>query len=435
MCGIVGCAGNLEYRDKDVMQVLIHLCELRGEDSTGFFSVPKSGAEASITKVVGPSRNLFDTTAWEKLQMSTKRVVIGHGRKATVGGISKKTAHPFNYQSITGVHNGTLKNWRHLPGDSEDTDSMTLFENFARVGVRETIEATEGAYALIWWDETDETLNILRNNERPLYYCFTDDYKRIFWASEPWMLQVATDKAGVKRADLTPRETTTATIMAVEENTWWRIKPGRVGAKEPLTFLAADEGHTEELKGGVNPAKYVSPPFRGTVVSPFTNHHGSSLPPSTGSTTAPVVDAKDDLPQLRLASPAVTGTAVASTSTNSSSSDTTKTESESAKKDSLPSRPTLSLVQTSKNAGSGGSAIERVENETGEPIVVGYNGLVLNKAEFETLVDPNCMWCQSPFAFDEIIEDPTIVGDWSDEDTFICSDCVKCCYGYSKGAF
>jgi hypothetical protein len=420
-------AGALEYKDKDVLQILMHFCELRGEDSTGVFAVPKVGAEASIIKTVGPTRTFFDTIGWDKLQTSGKRAIIGHCRKATIGGIKRSTAHPFTYGKMTGVHNGTLKNWRYLPGETLETDSMTLYDNFDRVGVKETIEATEGAYALIWWNEETEELNVLRNGERPLFYCFSEDFKKIFWASESWMLHIALDKCGVKRGNLTPGEQFATTVLPVDTDTWWKIKiDGGHGVADPLKFLTEkNSDHVESLKGGVAPAKYVAAPFRGTVVSPFPDHR-----PGSGSQTN-VSGGSGNLPALRHASPAATGTAAESTTTKNSSSDTSSEAAPSQTQASRESQRTLSLVPTSRSDGSAASGNDNPALD----VVVGYNGLVLNKEEYAMLVDPNCIWCQGPVSFDEIIADPSIIGDWTDEDSFICSGCVSNTHGYSQGSF
>jgi hypothetical protein len=48
-----------------------------------------------------------------------------------------------------------------------------------------------GAWALTWYDKLDGTLNFLRNDKRPLYYCYSEDKCTIAWASELDMLSYA----------------------------------------------------------------------------------------------------------------------------------------------------------------------------------------------------------------------------------------------------
>lgn len=412
MCGIVGAAGDLDYKDKDALQFLMHLCELRGEDSTGFFTVAKDNNEARISKVVGPTRYMFDTQYWDKLRTFSERVFVGHCRKATIGKISRSTAHPFNYDHITGVHNGTLRNWRYLLPKEEETDSMTLFKTMAERGVRDTIDRTDGAYALVWWDEKDSVLNFLRNKERPLHYAFSDDFKKIYWASEAWMLNIALGRAGIKVADMTPREKFFTPTLELEEDTWWRVKVGRRGDKDAFTFL---QDHDETLKGGANPAKYQAVPFQGTYQAPFpVAKGGSSGSGQSGTAHQP-------------AQQGTTQPAAGSTSTSPSPSATGTTVSTSTAKGSQVCRPTLSLVHDNKSGGSVASkpASQPLKDDKGREVVVGYNGLTLTKEEFETWVDPNCQWCQKPVDFQEVIETPEIIGDWIDDDHYICQKCIN----------
>jgi hypothetical protein len=51
---------------------------------------------------------------------------------------------------------------------------------------------TEGAWALSWIDTSDNSLNFVRNAHRPLWYAYTEDFKKLFWASEWPMIDAAT---------------------------------------------------------------------------------------------------------------------------------------------------------------------------------------------------------------------------------------------------
>lgn len=405
MCGIVGCAGNLEYRDKDALQTLMHLCELRGEDSAGYFTVTKDSDEAVAFKNVGPTRYMFDTVQWDKLSLYNKRVFVGHCRKATVGGVSRQTAHPFTFDHITGVHNGTLRNWRALPGLNEVTDSAMLYKNFAETGVRQTIEATDGAYALIWWDESEGVLNVLKNDERSLFYCFSEDCEKIFWASEAWMLSIALSRHGIKMANLAKEGKPKEFIRPVENDTWWRIRPGVKGDKDSLRFL-----EDIDLKGGVNKASSYSgggstsrPPFQ----SPF----------SWGLDNDPLDDnipehLKSGSAQRRPTDPERTPSADESSSTSGAETVLHSTSCKSG--GSRTNKPTLTLVQTSKNDGSASQI---------EPFLRGNGNLVLDEDEYASLVDPNCVWCQTPHTFEEL-KDQGKLGEWVDDDSYICKDCL-----------
>jgi hypothetical protein len=390
---------------------MLFFCQLRGEDSTGVFTVPKDSADPSIIKVLGTPDNLFSNIRYDRLSLYTSRALIGHCRKATIGKINATTAHPFTYGSITGVHNGTLRNWRDLPGETESIDSQTLFENMNRVGTRETIEAVDGAYALIWWDADDETLNVLRNKERPLHYAFSEDYKKILWASEAWMILIAADRCGFKLADLTPKSDKLNRTLPIDEDLHWKMKLGKRGEPDAITFQTAETGHVEKLEGGVNKAK-PPVPFR----QPYSyNPYGSVFRKEDMDDDLADVGKRDQPPANGLLLPGPTNTADASantpsSSTNGSSKDTTPSSSVI-----LPSRPTLTLVQTSKSDGSARSVSGN--------LLVGNNGLLLNAEEYQKEVDHHCMWCRKLHSFEDLKDDGAL-GAWIDDETFICKTCI-----------
>jgi hypothetical protein len=117
-------------------------------------------------------------------------VLIGHCRYKTIGSIDRASAHPYDIseKGIIGVHNGTLKNYYSFPQhQSGNTDSLTLYESIAERGPVETFEQADGAWACVWWDQNTRRLHFIRNKERSLWYTYSQDKKRLYWASEPWM--------------------------------------------------------------------------------------------------------------------------------------------------------------------------------------------------------------------------------------------------------
>lgn len=351
---------------------------------------------------------MFDTVPWDKLSLYNKRVFIGHCRKATIGGVTRQSAHPYSFGPITGVHNGTVHNWRHLPGDNEITDSAMIFKNFAETGVKSTVEALDGAYAFIWWDEKEGLLNILKNNERTLFYCFSEDCEKIFWASEAWMLSIALARAGIKIADLSKKEDKYAEyIKPVENDVWWRIRPGAKGDKEAVRFLP-----DESVKGGVKKAG-TRAPFQG----PFSRMWADLE--DDPNDTPPSAEKKEEQPLL-LTPPATTNKVAESGTTSSSG----KTSTKAASLKSQASRVTLTLVHDSKRSGLSGSEVSAH--------LSGNGGLLLDEDEFTELVDPNCVWCQVGHTFEEL-KDQGKLGDWVDDDKYVCSSCMV--DGKSAGIF
>jgi predicted glutamine amidotransferase len=225
MCGIVGIAGDLFSREELTMKRLLLLDSLRGMDSTGMAAVKLGGKKVEIAKRASHCFNLFDTKSFnEILSAPSALAFIGHNRSATSGLIKDINAHPFQVDHITGVHNGTLEDkdkvmLEDMVGQKFNVDSEALFAAIAMFGVKEVIpklqkgkDSFKGAWSLVWWDSEDKTLNFLRNDHRPLWYCYSEDFKLIFWASEFWMLDAALQKSGTyslfkKESEKTPGKT------------------------------------------------------------------------------------------------------------------------------------------------------------------------------------------------------------------------------------
>ena len=196
MCGIVGVAGDLTTRDERVFDLMLKFDEVRGKDITGVASIfpPLSQKDNSILKEAVPSHEFLKRKDYDRHRSQLATCWIGHNRAATAGLVNEDNAHPFQHDHIIGVHNGTLDSWflDCLEGGEEfGTDSEAIFYNIAKHGVDETIARLHGAYALVWYDESDHTLNFIRNNERPFFYGFSDDGKSFFFGSDPAIYHLA----------------------------------------------------------------------------------------------------------------------------------------------------------------------------------------------------------------------------------------------------
>lgn len=238
MCGLVGVAGNLIKKEEDVFRYMLILDTIRGEDSTGIATVSPA-KDILIAKGPGDPFLLFDTHAYRQAFQRKNVVLMGHNRSATIGKVNRLNAHPFEFDGLVGAHNGTLTNKYKLEnGNNFDTDSAALFWNIRKYGPQKVISQTEGAWALTWYNSDDHTLHFLRNEERPLYFVFTENMQQLFWASEQWMLDIATNRAGIKTKDIQ------------------RLNPNmHLWFKVPHMNEQFGEGMVEELKG--------LPPFRG----------------------------------------------------------------------------------------------------------------------------------------------------------------------------
>jgi hypothetical protein len=185
MCGLVGVLSNSKHGfsniELDVFDNNLFINQLRGWDSTGVFSVNNAG-KTDWLKVVGDVSDLWEHDHWDKNKDSIRKklfqngvAAIGHGRSATRGKVNEDNAHPFEVaredgSKIVFVHNGTLSDYQNLPGLKDfDVDSHWLARQIAKLGPEEALGRVNGAMAVIWWDSQDDSLNIFRNNERPLH--------------------------------------------------------------------------------------------------------------------------------------------------------------------------------------------------------------------------------------------------------------------------
>lgn len=203
MCGHVGIAGNLSYKDEGTMKRLLLMDFFRGPDSTGFAQVKTNNDAVVVKKAINPI-DFFDLPAFKSaLSGANSLAFIGHNRASTVGVTNNMNAHPFQCGHITGAHNGTLDNLtiREL----EDmlamkcgTDSELIFNAIETLGAKDAIpllrkgsDKSRGAWSLVWHDSKLKTINFVRNEWRPMWYAFNKECDRIFWASEWPMIDAA----------------------------------------------------------------------------------------------------------------------------------------------------------------------------------------------------------------------------------------------------
>lgn len=199
MCGLIGIAGNLVYRDENVLKRMMILSGFqRGDDSAGLGVVRKTGNEILVDKAVGaPHIELFERVRFRSLlTASTSKVFIGHTRKATYGEKTRMNAHPFEYGTVVGAHNGTLDraDVRQVADELNEhftVDSQALIAAIAEFGAKDAIPRFRGAWSIVWYDNEDDSLNFLRNDERPMHVAWSEDRKTLIWASEIWMIDVA----------------------------------------------------------------------------------------------------------------------------------------------------------------------------------------------------------------------------------------------------
>lgn len=177
MCGLVGVIGKykggLFKPHSDAITQLLYADTWRGPHSTGVFAVDRD-MNCTVKKAAMPGHEFVCTNGYKKLQdkLSTDFLAcIGHNRWATAGAVNDQNAHPFighnEGSHIILVHNGTLSNHAEI-GDT-DVDSHAIAQHIAENGVDKTLSELDGAFALIWYNIDEKTINWVRNDRRPLF--------------------------------------------------------------------------------------------------------------------------------------------------------------------------------------------------------------------------------------------------------------------------
>lgn len=293
MCGHVGIAGKLEFKDEATVKRLLIYDYFRGPDSTGIAVINKEGNDAKIVKIASHPLDLFDMTKFKAaLSGYQSSVFLGHNRAATKGVVNAVNAHPYEFGHIVGAHNGTLSagtfaKLNEKLGEKFEVDSQAIFASIAKFGIEATVEmfqeSVEGkqcpdAWALVWFDLKEGTLNFLRNKERPFWYSYSKEFDRVFWASE-WPMIDAAVKLSAQSYELYSDPDKGYRFWSTPENMLVKfdIEELRAGSTtKPNPFAG-------ELKGKA-PAPVVTTAATGT--GPFGRQNSGTSGSGSGRTTS-----------------------------------------------------------------------------------------------------------------------------------------------------
>lgn len=205
MCGLVSVISPTVQTaaQNKVLKDMLVMDQLRGKDSTGLFAVNMKG-ECSLYKSIANPAEFLQLPRVTSM-IGSARILVGHNRHATIGAVNSNNAHPFTHNNITLVHNGTLDKWPKLPHqDDFETDSEAVCYNLSLCSNDEEtvafLETLEGAFAFIWYDDVDDALYYIRNEERELYR--TKVGESTLLSSERGILFAALDRNNVTVKDL-----------------------------------------------------------------------------------------------------------------------------------------------------------------------------------------------------------------------------------------
>ena len=282
MCGHVGLAGNLVHKDEATMKRLFLYDYFRGPDSTGL-AVIRNTNDVKLAKLASHPLDLFDTQKFkDALQAFPSHVFIGHNRLATKGVVNNINAHPYEFDHIVGAHNGTLspasfKALEDKIGEKFEVDSKAIFACIAKFGIEETVPLLQGAWALVWFDRSNKTLNFLRNKERPFWTATSADHKKLFWASE-WPMIRAAVELQASPDELWTQADKGYKFFETQEDLWYQYD---IHALKTATEKYKPK--VKELKGK-EPAPVVTYTNNGTTPFPArssASHHGGRTNLST----------------------------------------------------------------------------------------------------------------------------------------------------------
>lgn len=361
-------------KHRDALAAMLYLDTWRGRDSTGVAAI-RHNADTDILKSTVPGYEFVEGPKLEQHLKLNDFLWIGHNRAGTIGKNIKTNAHPFSIDDedgcclIVGAHNGTLKN-KHVLTDHVQfgTDSEALFNEIALNGIEDTIAKVEGAWALTYYDHIEEELRFIRNKERPLFYAFEEGRKTLFWASEMWMLKVATSRAGIKLLD--------DKIHSFAEDTLYKF-PAPLKMNEELTFTRQGGlvGKTSAFFQGRRDWK-----SWGSSQQETGGGHGQRALTETKKETPPANQSRKPPLSLPNNGIAVSSSTQSSTQTNASGEKQTKPKGSSSNTRSKGKQPDDKVVSinTAKT-------------------FKGYGGEPLTRAELQDQLSNGCSWCELEF--------------------------------------
>lgn len=240
MCGIFGSITKkgitLSYPERKIRNQIIKGLAVgmqdRGEQGAGI-----AGVFPEVTDVVKKAisaEELVDSKAFNDLLKKNPQIILGHTRWATIGAISDRNTHPFDYENIIGCHNGHVDNYQNIFEENKidgEVDSEAIFYllNKYNNNYKRAFHELYGSFAITWIDlKTPNKLYMARDGN-PLFIVKVNELQTFFWSSTELALRIAIapfySLKGKEVWELKPEQT-------YEISTNFQIK------KTPISFMS-----------------------------------------------------------------------------------------------------------------------------------------------------------------------------------------------------
>lgn len=202
MCGLYGSLTKkgkvLSYPERKIRNQIIKglavAMQERGDQGTGIAGVFPENTE--IIKQAICAEDFVNDKGFNSLLKKNPQIILGHTRLATIGDISNRNSHPFDYGDIIGCHNGHVANYRDVFEENNiegevDSEAIFFLLNKHKNDFRKAFSKMYGTFALTWID--------LRNPERlymiidgnPLFMIRIPEIQTYFWCSTELSLRTA----------------------------------------------------------------------------------------------------------------------------------------------------------------------------------------------------------------------------------------------------
>jgi hypothetical protein len=220
MCGIVGLASQysngFSSDEAQALQDMLYVDTLRGWDSTGVFGVDKH-ASVEIIKEAIPGCDFICSKEFKDIRgklIKDGLFAVGHNRAATKGAVTDENAHPFWVNDhIILVQNGSMvsdhKKFADVACDSEAIAHLLASEP----DIAKALSQVDGGWCFNWFNTKTETLYLIRNNQRPMW--FARNKTGALWASEPETLFFAANRNRIK-FDEPPKELAAHNLVSMK---------------------------------------------------------------------------------------------------------------------------------------------------------------------------------------------------------------------------